>query len=387
VFLQGKSSSAAEISTVLHSSSLQENATKNILLYVVKHLGHSKNAPKAKIGYRKVKTMSRIVVALGGNALGNTPEEQKGKIEHAAHILVNLIKDGHEIVISHGNGPQVGMIQLAFEKSSMVDGKVAAMELPECTAMSQGYIGFHLQNGIKKELRKQGMPWHVETIVTQVVVDKNDSAFKHPTKPIGSYYNEETAKSLMASHPGDVYAEDAGRGWRKMVASPKPIDIVEKDSIVNLLNQEFIVIACGGGGIPVVEDEHGDYESVSAVIDKDWASAKLAELVDADYLIILTAVEKVAINWGKPNQTELSHLSVKQALEYCEEGHFAPGSMLPKIQAAVHFVQSGENRRALIASLENAPLAMKGLTGTLITNEVNEMEGNNEERPLADVLC
>lgn len=314
--------------------------------------------------------MSRIVIALGGNALGNSPSEQKRAIDDAAHALVNLIKDGHEIIVSHGNGPQVGMIQLAFEKSSQLDGKVAPMDLPECTAMSQGYIGFHLQNGIKKELRKQGMPWHVETIVTQVVVDQDDPAFANPTKPIGSYYDEDTAKALMESHPGEVYAEDAGRGWRKMVPSPKPIDIVERDSIVNLLDQEFIVIACGGGGIPVIKDENGDYQGVSAVIDKDFASAKLAELVDADYLFILTAVDRVAINWGKPDQTELAQLTIEEAIKYCEEGQFAPGSMLPKVQAAIQFAQSGKNKKAVIASLEKASLAMKGSTGTLITANV-----------------
>jgi carbamate kinase len=311
--------------------------------------------------------MSRIVIALGGNALGNNPTEQKEAIDEASKALVSLIKDGHEIIVSHGNGPQVGMIQLAFEKSSQMDGKVAPMDLPECTAMSQGYIGFHLQNGIKKELRRQGMPWHVETIVTQVVVDKSDPAFENPTKPIGSYYDETAAKKLMDSHPGEVYADDAGRGWRRMVPSPKPMDIVERDSIVNLIDQEFIVIACGGGGIPVVVDEDGNYQGIAAVIDKDFASAKLAELVDADYLFILTAVDRVAINWGKPNQTELSQLTIEEAQKFCEEGQFAPGSMLPKVQAAIQFAQSGKNKRAVIASLEKASLAMKGSSGTVIT--------------------
>lgn len=311
--------------------------------------------------------MSRIVIALGGNALGNNPAEQKKAIDEAAKALVSLIKDGHEIIVSHGNGPQVGMIQLAFEKSSQLDGKVARIDLPECTAMSQGYIGFHLQNGIKKELRRQGMPWQVETIVTQVVVNQTDPAFENPTKPIGGYYDEATAKALMESHPGEVYAEDAGRGWRRMVASPKPIDIVERESIVNLLDQEFIVIACGGGGIPVVVDEDGDYQGIAAVIDKDYASAKLAELVNADYLFILTAVDRVAINWGKPDQTELPLLTIEEALKYCEEGQFAKGSMLPKVQAAIQFAQSGKNKKAVIASLENASLAMRGSTGTVIT--------------------
>ncbi|CAH2714704.1 Carbamate kinase 1 [Neobacillus rhizosphaerae] len=314
--------------------------------------------------------MSRIVIALGGNALGNTPAEQIRCIDEAAHALVSLIKDGHEIIISHGNGPQVGIIQLAFEKASKIEGKIPQMDLPECSAMSQGYIGFHLQNGIKKELRKQGMPWQVGTIVTQVVVDGNDPAFSNPTKPIGGYYDEATANILMENHPGEVYAEDAGRGWRKMVASPKPVDIVERDSIVSLVDQEFVVIACGGGGIPVVVDDNGDYQSVAAVIDKDFASAKLAELVNADYLFILTAVDRVAVNWGKPNQAELTEITTKQALDYCSEGHFAPGSMLPKVQAAIQFAQSGKGKKAVIASLEKASLAIKGETGTLITDEL-----------------
>lgn len=317
--------------------------------------------------------MSRIVIALGGNALGNTPTEQKQSIDKAAHALVSLIKEGHEIIISHGNGPQVGMIQLAFEEASKINKKIAQMDLPECTAMSQGYIGFHLQNGIIKELRNQGMPWQVGSIVTQVVVDGNDPAFANPTKPIGGYYDEATAKALMKHHRGEVYAEDAGRGWRKMVASPKPIDIVERDSIMSLVNQEFIVIACGGGGIPVVMDDNGHYQGVAAVIDKDFASAKLAELVNADYLFILTAVDRVAINWGKPDQRELAELSIKEAQDYCKEGHFAPGSMLPKVQAAIQFASSGANRRALIASLEHASQAMKGITGTVIAKELSAL--------------
>lgn len=314
--------------------------------------------------------MSKVVIALGGNALGNTPAEQKQKVDEASHALVDLIEVGHEIIITHGNGPQVGMIQLAFEKSSKIDEKIVQMDLPECTAMSQGYIGFHLQNGIKKELRKRRMQLQVDTIITQVVVDEKDPSFANPTKPIGGFYDKSTARALMKSNPSDVYAEDAGRGWRKMVPSPKPIDIVERDCIVSLIKEKFIVIACGGGGIPVVIDENGDYQGVEAVIDKDFASAKLAELVNADYLFILTAVDKVSINWGKQNQSELSKISIEQAKKYCKEGHFSPGSMLPKVEAAIQFSQSGKNKKAIIASLENATLAMRGLSGTLITDEV-----------------
>ena len=310
--------------------------------------------------------MSRIVIALGGNALGNTPQEQMARLNEAAPSLIGLIKQGHEIIVSHGNGPQVGMIKLAFDTAAEAGAKVASMALPECTAMSQGYIGAHLQNAILREVRKEGMPWYAATVVTQVVVDKDDPAFQKPTKPIGAFYDEKTARELMAVNPSLTFAEDSGRGWRQMVASPKPVDIVEKESILNLLDHEFIVIACGGGGVPVVKQGDGDYEPVPAVIDKDFASAKLAELVGADYLFILTAVDRVAIRFGTPEQEDLKELTVDQAQQYCGEGHFAPGSMLPKVQAAISFAQSGPGRHAVIASLEKAPLAMKGESGTVI---------------------
>lgn len=310
--------------------------------------------------------MSRIVVALGGNALGNTPAEQQKQIDEATPMLIGLISQGHEIIISHGNGPQVGMIQKALNLAAETDPKMARFELPECTAMSQGYIGFHLQKGILKELRKQGMPWHVATVVTQVEVSLDDPAFKNPTKPIGNFYTEEEAKAMMAEKPGLVMKEDAGRGYRQMVASPKPVGLVEKDSIINLLDDEFIVIASGGGGIPVYKNAEGDYESVPAVIDKDFASAKLADLVDADYFFILTAVDRVAIHFGKPDQKELKEMTIAEAKAYAEEGHFAPGSMLPKVEAGIEFAASKPGRRAVICSLEKAPLAMTGESGTTI---------------------
>lgn len=310
--------------------------------------------------------MSRILIALGGNALGNSPQEQQEMIEKSAPSLVGLIKQGHEIIISHGNGPQVGMINLAFETASKYTDKIPKFQLPECTAMSQGYIGFHLQKGIKKELRKENMPWKVASVITQVIVDKNDKAFENPTKPIGSFYTEEESKKMMEEDSTLIMKEDSGRGYRQLVASPKPVGIVERDSILNLLDDEFIVIACGGGGIPVVLDDEGDYESVPAVIDKDFASAKLAELVNADYLFVLTAVDRVAINFGKPNQKEIVEMSIDEATKYCDEGQFAPGSMLPKVQAAMNFVSSKNGRKAIIASLEKAPLAMSGKSGTLI---------------------
>ena len=310
--------------------------------------------------------MSRIVIALGGNALGNNPGEQQEMIEAACPALIGLISQGHEIIISHGNGPQVGMIQKAFDAASKLDSSVSPMELMECTAMSQGYIGDHLQQGIKKELRVQHMPWHVASVVTQVVVDREDPAFLKPTKPIGSFMTEDEMNRLKEQNPDMAFIEDSGRGYRRVVPSPKPVDIVERDSILNLLDNEYIVIACGGGGIPVYADENGDFVGVPAVIDKDFASAKLAELVDADYLFILTAVDRVAVNFGTPQQKDLETMTVREANAYCEQGQFAPGSMLPKVQAAVSFAKSGKNKRAVIASLKNAPLAMKGKSGTLI---------------------
>lgn len=310
--------------------------------------------------------LHRIVIALGGNALGKTPIEQQEKIGIAAEALVELIAQGNEIIISHGNGPQVGMISLAFEEASKVNDKVVPMRLPECTAMSQGYIGYHLQKGIKKELTKKEMPWHVATVVTQIIVDKDDEAFNNPTKPIGSYYTEEEAAKMMEENDGLIIREDAGRGYRKMVASPKPIDLVEKESIINMLDNEFIVIACGGGGIPVVQEGEGNFKGVEAVIDKDFASAKLADTVDADYLFILTAVDNVCLNYGKPNEKSLNDISVEEAEKYVEEGHFSPGSMLPKVQAAIDFVKGKEGRRAVIASLQNAPYVIKGESGTVI---------------------
>jgi carbamate kinase len=311
--------------------------------------------------------MSRIVIALGGNALGSNAKEQQEKIEQACPALLGLISQGHEIIVSHGNGPQVGMIHLAFQEAAKSNEKVSPMELMECTAMSQGYIGYHLQKGIHKELRKQNMPWHVASVVTQVVVDRNDPAFQNPTKPIGGFYTKQEAEEQMKKTPGIHFIEDAGRGYRRVVASPKPVDIAEKESILNLLDNEYIIIACGGGGIPVIINEEGDYEGISAVIDKDFASAKLADSVGAEYLFILTAVDRVAINYGKPDQKNLESMSIAEAEQYIEEGQFAPGSMLPKVQAAISFVKGGINRKAIIASLEKAPLAMKGESGTLLS--------------------
>ncbi len=310
--------------------------------------------------------MSRIVIALGGNALGRTAQEQRDCIDAATPSLVGLIAQGHEIIVSHGNGPQVGAINLAFDIAAQHTDHVTRMDLPECTAMSQGYIGYHLQQGLAKELRRVGMPWHVASVVTQVEVAADDPAFDRPTKPIGAFYDEAAAAAQMAATPGLVMVEDSGRGWRRVVASPRPVDIVERDSILNLLDHEFIVVACGGGGVPVVRDESGDLHGVAAVIDKDFASAKLAEVVGADYLFILTAVDRVAIGFGTPEQHELADLDLVTAQRYVDEGQFGAGSMLPKVQAAMGFAASGPGRRAVICSLAKAPLAMRGESGTVV---------------------
>lgn len=310
--------------------------------------------------------MSRIVIALGGNALGATAAEQRARIDSAAPALVGLIAQGHEIIVSHGNGPQVGAISLAFATAAEHTDRVPVMDLPECTAMSQGYIGYHLQQGIARELRRVGMPWHVASVVTQVEVDPEDPAFADPTKPIGGFYDEQAARAMMAADPDLRMVEDSGRGWRQVVASPRPVSIVERDSILNLLDHEFIVVACGGGGIPVVRTPAGDHRGVAAVIDKDFASAALAEAVGADYLFILTAVDRVAVDFGTPAQRDIDDLDLVTAQRLIDEGQLGAGSMLPKVQAAMSFAASGPGRRAVICSLEKAPLAMRGESGTAI---------------------
>ena len=280
-------------------------------------------------------------------------------VQKTCGYLVDLIRKGYEIVIVHGNGPQVGRILLASETAKDV---VPAMPFDACGAMSQGYIGYHIQQALKQKLKENNMDLPVATIVTQVAVDKGDTAFQNPSKPIGPFYSEEEAKKL-AEEKGYTVKEDAGRGWRRVVPSPKPVDILEKDTIDSLLGRS-IVITCGGGGIPVVKKADGTYEGVAAVIDKDFASAKLAELIGADMLVILTAVDRVAINWGKPDQKALAEMTVDEAEKYCGEGHFAPGSMLPKVQAAMSFAKAGGT--AIIASLENAAAALRGESGTRI---------------------
>ncbi len=304
----------------------------------------------------------RIVIALGGNALGNTPYEQLALVTETAKPIVDLIEQGNEVIIAHGNGPQVGMINLGMATAAEAKAIKSDMPFPECGAMSQGYIGYHLQNAIGNELAARGMKKDVATIVTQVLVDENDPAFQNPTKPVGAFYDKETAERI-AKEKGYTMVEDAGRGYRQVVPSPKPIDVIEKNTVNALIKDGCVVITVGGGGIPVVR-KNGKLYGTPAVIDKDFASAKLAELVHADALVILTAVDRVCINWGKPNQQSLDEMSVADAEKYCEEGHFSPGSMLPKVKAAISFAKTGGT--AIIASLENAGKAVKGESGTVV---------------------
>lgn len=314
-----------------------------------------------------MKMKDKIVVALGGNALGNSPIEQIELVKNTAKPIVDLIEEGHEVILVHGNGPQVGMINLAMDTAAGHNSKIPDMPFPECGAMSQGYIGYHLQNAIREELLNRNMQVPVATIVTQVIVDKNDPAFQKPTKPVGAFYTKEEAEHLEKDK-GFTMVEDAGRGYRRVVASPQPIDVAEKETIKALVKHGHVVISVGGGGIPVVA-EGNRLIGIPAVIDKDFASAKLAEILDADYLIILTAVEKVAIHYGKPEEKWLSEMSIPEAEQYIAEGHFAPGSMLPKVQAAIKFADSKPGRKALITSLEKAKEGIDGLTGTVIVTK------------------
>ena len=305
----------------------------------------------------------KIVIALGGNALGDTPQEQLKLVKETAQPLADLIEEGHQLIIAHGNGPQVGMINAAFE-AAHAHINTPSMPFPECGAMSQGYIGYHLQNAIKEALTARNIDKDVVSLITQVVVDENDPGFKHPSKPIGQFYSASEAKQLEQDK-GYVMIEDSGRGYRRVVASPKPVDVVEKNIVERLSNQGVVVITVGGGGIPVVPSGSG-FKGVPAVIDKDFASAKMAELIDADYLFILTAIDRVMINFNQPNQKALEVMNVEEAYQYIEEGHFAPGSMLPKVEAAIAFVKGNPERTAVIASLDKAKEAILGTTGTKI---------------------
>lgn len=311
--------------------------------------------------------MKKIVVALGGNALQAedreaTAESQLEAIEETAVHLADLIEEGHKVIIAHGNGPQVGRLVIQNEYASEV---TPAMPFDVCGAMSQGMIGYHIQQALRTELIKRGNNKAVVSLVTQVVVDKNDPGFKNPTKPIGPFYDKGKAERLE-KEKNYIMVEDSGRGYRRVVASPKPKKIVELESIKTLIDNDNVVITVGGGGIPVIEMEDKSLQGVAAVIDKDFASEKLAEDIDADEFIILTAVDKVAINYGKPNQINLDKLTAEDAKKYIKEGYFAKGSMLPKVEAALKFAESQKGRKAIIASLDKVKLALKGESGTVI---------------------
>ena len=308
----------------------------------------------------------RIVIALGGNALGKNLPEQAIAVQNTARAIVDLLEQGNEVVV-HGNGPQVGMIANAMTELTRSDPeKYIPCPLSVCGAMSQGYIGYDLQNALREEMECRGIDHGVTTVLTQVEVDQNDPAFANPTKPIGSFMTLEEAEDLKANRGYD-FVEDAGRGYRRVVASPKPKRIVELDTIECLVDHDHVVVCCGGGGIPVIQTGvHNHLKGAAAVIDKDFAAELLAESLDADYLVILTAVEKVAVNFGKPDQLWLDELTPAEAREYIGQGQFAPGSMLPKVEACVKFAESKPGRNALITLLDRAADGIAGKTGTVV---------------------
>lgn len=306
-----------------------------------------------------------VVIALGGNALGNSPQEQLELVKNTAKHIVDMVAEGTNVIVSHGNGPQVGMINNAFAYASQNDGKTPEMPFPEAGAMSQGYIGYQLSQAILNEMKARGIDRSTANIITQTVVDAADEAFKNPTKPVGAFLTEEEAKA-KAAETGWTFKEDAGRGWRQVVASPKPIRIVEFDAIKDLVDAGYIVVSTGGGGVPVFETD-GAYSGTPAVIDKDRSSALMAANFDADMLVILTAVEKVCINFNTPEQEEISTMTLEDAQRYIDEGQFAPGSMLPKIEACMEYIQAYPQGKALITSLECAAAGLRGETGTIIT--------------------
>ena len=305
----------------------------------------------------------RIVLALGGNALGENLPEQMKAVKRTVKTSADRLEEGHQMVITHGNGPQVGMINMAMTTLSREDPSHPMAPLSVCTAMSQGYIGYDLQNALREELLNRGVRRSVATVLTQVEVDPTDPAFQHPTKPIGAFMTQAEAEEMRRR--GNPVMEDAGRGWRRVVASPRPRRVVELDTIRTLADAGQIVIACGGGGIPVLPDGN-HLRGAGAVVDKDFTAEILAEELGADCLMILTAVEKVAVHFGKPNQRWLTHMTVPVAEKYIAEGQFAPGSMLPKVEAAVAFAKSSPGRQTLITQLEKALDGMRGQTGTII---------------------
>ena len=312
--------------------------------------------------------MRKAVIALGGNALGNNVEEQQQAIEQVVPILIDLVDLGYQLIICHGNGPQVGMINLAFTDYFANENLGNEMPFPECVAMSEGYIGYHIQNKLTNELLKRGKEVKASTIITQVLVDETDIAFANPKKPIGKFYNKKEA-AFIEKNTNYIMKQDSGRGYRRVIASPLPIDIVEKQVIQNLYDQGEIVIACGGGGIPVIQTDDG-YKGVPAVIDKDFAAECLAELVDADVLIILTAVPFAYVNYGEENQKALGNVSLADMKAYQKEGQFSEGSMGPKVEAVMKFVQSNHSKRGIITSFDYLKDALKGEAGTVLESSV-----------------
>ena len=306
--------------------------------------------------------MSRILVSVGGNALGTDFDELVASVGIVAKPIVGLLEAGHEIVICHGNGPQVGMIKSSIDRGK-ADHQQPSVPLSEAVAMSQAYIGYHLQNAIQNQLHARGLHKTVCTLISRAVVDADDPMFQRPTKPIGAFFTAEEAEELRKA--GKTMIEDSGRGYREVVASPMPKDILEKEAILDLVSVGHVVIAGGGGGIPTVCKDNW-YKAIDAVIDKDYVSVMLAVEAQCDTLAILTGVEKVAINFNTPNQQDLDELTVADAERYIAEGQFPEGSMLPKIRAALRFTTSGPGRKTLITSLDKLVEGLRGQTGTWI---------------------
>lgn len=307
----------------------------------------------------------RIVIALGGNALGDTPQDQLKAIDYTSDFIAQLVKQDNDVVLVHGNGPQVGMISSAFLKSHELTSQIPIMPLAESTAMSQGYIGFHIQQSLFNAFVNHQVFKSVATVITQVEVSPKDSALSHPTKPIGPFLSLEAVEQLKSLYPNNVYIEDSGRGYRHVVPSPQPQRIVEIDTVLTLLENNIIPIVCGGGGVPVIRNEF-HLQAIGAVIDKDKSSALLAKQIKADILLIITGVDRVAIHFNTPLQQELTKITPKLALQYIQEGHFAPGSMLPKVEAAIDYIGDNADRKAIITSIEMLPQIFEG-AGTVIS--------------------
>jgi len=306
----------------------------------------------------------RIVIALGGNALGSSPEKQLQLVKKTAKQIVKIASSGYEVIVVHGNGPQVGMINLAFDNAYQNNAGTPLMPFAECGAMSQGYIGYHLQQAIQEELKKNNIQKNCVTIITQVLVSEKDKAFKNPTKPVGMFYDRYQSKKI-AKEKGYIFVEDAGRGYRRVVPSPKPVSIIEQEVVSKLVQEGNIVITCGGGGIPVVKSNDG-YKGVDAVIDKDFAACKLATEIKADVLLILTAVSKVCIGFKTKKEKQLDTITLKKANKYIQDGEFAKGSMLPKVEVCFNFVTENNDVIAIISHLRDGLKALNGKAGTKI---------------------